>query len=46
MRAPLLLIMLLGSLIILPLLLTSCSDGPEAFALGECRLGDADCRLE
>ncbi|GIX46313.1 MAG: hypothetical protein KatS3mg131_0524 [Candidatus Tectimicrobiota bacterium] len=40
-------VLLLTLLFMLPLLTTGCEDeGPRAFVLGECRLGDPDCRLQ
>jgi hypothetical protein len=41
---------MLGVVLLLPLILTSCDgDNPEApgtFVLGECRLDAAECRLQ
>jgi hypothetical protein len=46
MRKRLITILLLGSLVVLPVLLAGCGNGSDAFRLGDCRLGDVDCRLQ
>lgn len=46
MRNLLLLIFLLGFLLLLPLVFAGCGDDAETFQLGDCRLGDVDCRLQ